>query len=98
MIETVLACLYLILSIVPFSILRYYPFLKNLRLPLRTVCLLYALILLLELAGMILLRYYGLWSSDIYGLYRLFLAVRTACRPDRLAWPASDGESRGEWP
>lgn len=75
MIETVLACLYLILSIVPFSILRYYPFLKNLRLPLRTVCLLYALILLLELAGMILLRYYGLWSSDIYGVYRLFFAV-----------------------
>ncbi len=75
MIETILAGLYLILSIVPFSILRYYPFLKNLRLPLRTVCMLYATILILELAGMGLLRHYGLWSSEIYGIYRLLFAI-----------------------
>nr|WP_320147359.1 GHKL domain-containing protein [uncultured Anaeromusa sp.] len=75
MIETMLACLYLILSIVPFSFLRYYPFLKKLRFPLRTVCLLYAGILLLELTGMALLRHYGFWSSDIYSAYRFFFAI-----------------------
>lgn len=75
MIETILACLYLILSIVPFSFLRYYPFLKNLRFSLRTVCLLYASILLLELLGMALMRHYGHWSSEIYGIYRLIFAI-----------------------
>ena len=75
MIETVLACLYLILSIVPFSFLRYYPFLKELRLPLRTTCILYTAILLLDLAGMVLLQYYGLWDANLYGVYRFFFAI-----------------------
>ena len=75
MIEILLACLYLILSIVPFSFLRYYPFFKSLRFSLRTAGLLYAVILLLELVGMGLLRYYGLWSSDIYSAYRFFFAI-----------------------
>ena len=75
MIETILACIYLILSIVPFSFLRYYPFLKNLRFSLRTVCLLYTGVVLLELLVMVLMRYYGLWSSDIYSAYRFFFAI-----------------------
>ena len=75
MIETILACIYLILSIAPFSFLRYYPFLKNLRFSLRTVCLMYASILLLELLGMALMRHYGFWSSDNYSAYRFFFAI-----------------------
>nr|WP_320147360.1 GHKL domain-containing protein [uncultured Anaeromusa sp.] len=75
MIDTLLCGVYLVLFVVPFSLLRYYPFWQKMRLPVRTVCLLYTAILAIEVALMILLKENSLWKPGIDGAYRLSFSV-----------------------
>jgi len=67
--------LYIILYIVPFSILRYYPFINKLRISLQKLCGIYIAMLLIEISVFLWLSKHDFWNLQYTQLYRMFFAL-----------------------
>jgi hypothetical protein len=67
--------LYIILYIVPFSILRYYPFINKLRISLHKLCGIYIGLLLIEIVGFLWLARHDFWNLQFTQSYRMIFAL-----------------------
>ena len=67
--------LYIILYIVPFSILRYYPFINKLRISLRKLCGIYLAILFIEIVGFLWLARQDFWNLQYTQIYRVLFSL-----------------------
>lgn len=67
--------LYIILYIVPFSILRYYPFINKLRISLHNLCGIYMAMLFIEIVGFLWLARYDFWNLQYTQIYRMLFSL-----------------------
>lgn len=75
MLADVTNAIYIILYIVPFSILRYYPFIHQLRISLSRLCSIYITILLIEIVSFIWLAKCDFWNVQLAQIFRSAFAT-----------------------
>lgn len=75
MFADIMNSLYLMLYIVPFTILRYYPFLDRLRIPLKNLCIIYGTLLLIQITSFKILHECDFWSLQYTQFFRLAFAA-----------------------
>lgn len=71
MFNDLMNALYIILYILPFSVLRYYPFLDKLRIPLKSLCFLYGTIMLIQVISYIYLCKCDFWNIQLTQTFRI---------------------------
>ena len=75
MFADVMKVLYIILYIVPFSILRYYPFINKLRISLPKLCGIYTAMLFIEIVGFLWLARHDFWNLQYTQIYRVLFSL-----------------------